>query len=101
MELKIKDRIVLSMIMEPQAGRYDVLKMIRQFREDLSFTAEEIEATNLRNEEKVGYRWDKEISKDVPVGDVLMGIIKKQFEKMEQEGRLHETHLDIYEKFIG
>lgn len=100
MELKIKDRIVLNMVMEPQAGRYDVLKLVRKLREDLSFSEQEIKEVNLRAEEGGGYRWDKELVKDVEIGEVTMGVIKKQFEKLDKEGRLHETHMDIYEKFV-
>lgn len=100
MELKIRERIVLNMIMEPQAGRYDVLKLIRKLREDLSFSESEIKEVNLRAEEGGSFRWDKEFVKDVEIGEVTMGVIKKQFEKLEKEGKLHETHMDIYEKFV-
>ena len=100
MELKNRERIVLSMILEPQAGRYDVLKLVRKLREDLSFSESEIKEVNLRAEEGGGYRWDKDLVKDVEIGEVTMGVIKKQFEKLEKEGRLHETHMDIYEKFV-
>ncbi len=100
MILSTKERLVLSMIMEPQAGRFDALKLIRKFREDLSFSPDEIKDINLRAEENGSFRWDKEITKDVEIGEVTMNIIKKQFQKLDREERLAEDHLDLYLKFV-
>ena len=100
MELSTKERIVLNMIMEPQAGRYDTLKIVRKLREDLSFSEEEIKECGLQARDDGGLSWTKTIDKEVAIGEVAMGIIKKQFEKLDKEGKLHETHLDIYEKFV-
>lgn len=100
MLLSIKERLVMNMIMEQQSGRYDALKLIRKFREDLSFSEDEIKEINLRSEDGVGFRWDKEIQKDIPIGDVVVGMIKKQFQKLDKEERLMEDHLEIYQKFV-
>jgi len=102
MILSIKERLVLSMIMEQQAGRFDALKLIRKFREDLSFSEEEIKEINLRSEDGVGFRWDtdKEVQKDIPINEVVQDMIKKQFQKLDREERLMEDHLDIYGKFV-
>ncbi len=99
MILSTKERLVLSMIMEPQAGRFDALKLIRKFREDLSFSPDEIKEINLRAEENGSFRWDKEITKDVEIGEITIGIIRKQFQKLDREERLMEDHLDLYLKF--
>ena len=103
MILNIKERLVLSMIMEPQAGRFDALKLIRKFREELSFSEEEIKKIDLRIDEGKGYKWDPErsIEKDIPVGDVVLNMIKNQFLKLEREERLFEDHLDIYSRFVS
>jgi len=100
MILSTKERLVLSMIMEPQAGRFDALKLIRKFRENLSFSESEIKEINLRSEDGVGYKWDKEVQKDVEIGDVVSNMIKKQFQKLDREERLFEDHMAIYEKFV-
>ena len=99
MILSTKERLVLSMIMEPQAGRFDALKLIRKFREDLSFSQDEIKEINLRQEDAGNFRWDKELTKDVDIGEITMGIIKKQFQKLDREERLQEDHLDLFMKF--
>lgn len=103
MELSVKERLVLSMILEPQAGRYDALKMLRKFREELSFSEDEIKAINLHPEEGLGYKWEpkNEKPKDIEVNDVMLNIIKKQFQKLDKEERLHESHFDLYEKFMA
>lgn len=100
MVLSIKERLVLSMIMEQQAGRFDALKLIRKLREDLSFSEDEIKEINLRSEDGVGFKWDKESPKDILIGDVVMSVIKKQFQKLDREERLMEDHMDIYAKFV-
>ena len=46
-----------------------------------------------------GYAWDKEVTKDVEINDVISNIIKKQFQKLDREERLQEDHLDLYMKF--
>ena len=102
MQLSIKERLVLSMIMEPQAGRYDALKLVRKFREDLSFSETEIKNINLKSEDGQGFKWDNKegTDKDVPINEVVQNIIKKQFEKLDREERLQEDHMPIYEKFV-
>jgi len=100
MILSIKERLVLNMVMEQQAGRFDTLKLIRKLREDLSFSEPEIKEINLRSEDGAGFRWDKEVEKDIPIGDVVMAAIKKQFQKLDREERLMEDHMDIYTKFM-
>lgn len=100
MILSTKERLVLSMIMEPQAGRFDALKLIRKFREDLSFSQDEIKEINLRAEDGGSFRWDKEIIKDVEIGEVTLNIIRKQFQKLDREERLMEDHLDLFVKFV-
>jgi len=100
MELNVKERIVLNMIMEPQSGQYATLKIVRKLREDLSFSEEEIKETGLEGNQDGGLTWKKSITKEIAIGEVAMGLIKKQFEKLDKEGKLHETHMDIYEKFV-
>ena len=100
MLLSIKERLVLNMIMEQQAGRFDALKLIRKFRENLSFSESEIKEVNLRSEDGIGFKWDKELQKDVEIGDIVSNMIKKQFQKLDREERLFEDHLDIYAKFV-
>ena len=100
MILSIKERLVLNMIMEPQSGRYDALKLVRKLREGLSFSEDEIKEVNLRSEDGAGFRWDKEIAKDIEIGEVIMGMLKKQFQKLDTEEKLQEDHMDIYSKFV-
>lgn len=100
MILSIKERLVLNMIMEQQAGRFDTLKLIRKLREDLSFSENEIKEINLRSEDGAGFRWDKETQKDIEIGEVVINMIRKQFQKLDREERLMEDHLEIYTRFI-
>lgn len=99
MILSIKERLVLNMVMEQQSGRYDTLKLVRKLREDLSFSEDEIKKVSLRTEDG-GFKWDGEIEKDISLSDVMLGVIKKQFEKLDREERLMEDHLEIYGKFM-
>lgn len=100
MILSIKERLVLNMIMEQQAGRFDALKLIRKLREDLSFSEVEIKEINLRSEDGVGFKWDKETAKDIDIGEVVLNMIRKQFQKLDREERLMEDHMDIFTRFV-
>ena len=68
MELSIKERLLLSGVL-PQQGNIATLKIVRQLKEDLSFSEEEFKEINLQKSGEDGFRWDKDISKDIQIGE--------------------------------
>jgi hypothetical protein len=103
MELSIKERLTLSGVLEPQQGRVDMLKIIRQFREDLSLSPAEIKVIGLReipDTNRVVWDVGKEFLKDVPIPSIIMERIVYAFKRGEAMGTLQEEWIELYEKFM-
>jgi len=105
MELSTKERIVLNMIMEPQAGRYDTLKIVRKLREELSFSEEEIKEFELKTvvtDEQQQTTWPPKhatTQRDVPLGDAAIQMIKDELDKLNGANELTPQHVTLFEKF--
>ncbi len=99
MELNVLERIALSNIL-PDQGDVTTLKIIREFREDLSFSEDEHKELNFRQEgEKL--RWaDNEIIKDVQAGSKMMVIIIETLERLDGGKELPASALSLYERFV-
>jgi len=100
MELQIGERLGLLDIL-PREGDYTTLKIIRELRESLSFSEEEIKTYKFRTE-GTRFLWDNDKGevKDVPLGEVVTDIIKKALKKLNDEKKLQDGHFSLYEKFV-
>jgi len=103
MELKVKERLLLSVIL-PNEGNITNLKLLRVLREELSFSEEENKALQFQSNER-GMVWSVEGektvgSKEVSIGEVATGIIKKVLEKLNTEEKLTNEHIDLYDRFM-
>ena len=100
MKLNIKERLVLLGVM-PVEGNFLTLKIVRQLREDLSFSEEELKQYKF-NEEQGRITWDEsqEQPKDVPIGKEGKRIIRDALEKLDREEKLREDHVSVFEKFV-
>jgi hypothetical protein len=104
MELSVKERIILSVIL-PNEGNITNLKIIRMLREELSFSEAENKALQFQTNEK-GMAWNVEGekivgTKEVSVGDVATEIIKKTLDKLNKEEKLTNEHIDLYDRFMS
>lgn len=100
MELSVSERLVLLSIL-PTEGDYVTLKILRELRENLSFSEEEIKRLNFVQEENV-VRWDNkdETTKDVSIGEKATDIIVAALKKLNETKVLRDEHLPLYEKFV-
>lgn len=102
MELTIDERLTLMLLL-PNEGKYNMLKLLRVLREELSFTDEEHKQLEIRNENN-RVIWNLEKSKgyvkDIHVGEILSDIIRDKLQKLETEGKLMEVQMSLYEKFV-
>jgi len=108
MELSVKERLVLLMIL-PTKGDITALKIIRTLMEDLGFDDAERQEINFRTEETTGevgkptgdfqHMWDEgsSVLKDVDIGERAKEIIVTAFEGSQN---LHLDHLPVYERFV-
>ena len=100
MELGILDRINLLNIL-PAEGDVVTVRLLKKLRAGLGFTEEEIKenqitsADNRVNWQESGYKVD------ISIGEKATDIIKDAFKRLNQEKKLREEMLPLYETFMG
>ena len=100
MELGVFDRLILLNIL-PKEGDFLTLKIVRQMREDLSFTEAEHKALQFVQEEG-NVRWKKEADKPKTIGfgvkatEIIVDVLKD----LDKSKKLKDEHFGLYEKFV-
>ena len=104
MKLSVIERMMLGGLMTNYQGSFVNLKLVREGREALSFNEEENKDLTFV---KVGNNmtWNMEASikyqaVDITLGSEITKIIKELLQKLNDEAKLTEQHLSIYEKFM-
>lgn len=104
MVFTIKDRIILGCILgaRKQLANVTSLKIIRQFREDLSFSEEEHSKLNLSETSDGVIKWDEtaEFTKEMEVSDVVTVYIRRLLLDLNREEKIHEDWLELYDRFV-
>ncbi len=101
MKMTVKERLLIGSILPPH-GNLVTIKIMRELRENLSFSEEEIKELNIRFGETATI-WDitKEgEGKEIPVGPKAEEIIKKALQEADNKCLLTDGHIEIYERFI-
>lgn len=98
MELSVIDRIVLLDILPP-AGTFLTMKIVRQLRDNLHFSEEELKEFELA--EKDGrYTWERSRAVEVPIGPKAKEIIAAALKGMDAEERITDREFSLYERFV-
>jgi hypothetical protein len=85
----------------PEQGNFLTLKIVRQLREALSFSEEEIKALKIEQKDgRVEWQDDGAEEKDVPVGEKAMDLIVEALKKKDDAKELTDQHFSLYEKFV-
>ncbi|MBU2051344.1 MAG: hypothetical protein KKH61_20545 [Gammaproteobacteria bacterium] len=101
MELNVKERFVL-LGMLPKEANFMTLKLMRTLKEALSFDEEEIKVLNFKNEEgRLFWEQNIPVMKSVTIGDFMLELLKKEFKKLDSDGKLTEDHFSLFEKVVG
>lgn len=98
MELDVGERIVLLSIL-PSEGDITTIRLVHELKQALSFTEEEHKELNFRTEDDQVF-WDKETTREIPMGPKVQVLIAGELEKLSEEGGLKEDHLPLYDKFV-
>ena len=99
MRLSVNDRIILLGII-PQQGDFTTLKIIRDMREELSFSEEDHKILKFRQEETMVY-WEEGLEdKEINFGEKATDIIVDAFKKLNDQKKLRIEHMELYEKFV-
>ena len=98
-ELSILNRILVLSIV-PKEGDLLTMKVIRGFREKVSFTANELAEFNLKNNEGM-FTWDrsKERKIEFEITPKETEIIKEGLETLNKEKKLTEQFLELCDMF--
>jgi len=100
MELGVFERLILLNVL-PKESDITSIKLIRKLREDLSFSEEEHKALQFKTE---GGRmlWVADVvkPKEVAIGEKASDIIVSALKKLNNEKKLQEEHIPIYERFV-
>lgn len=115
MELSVYERLILLNIL-PKEGDITTLRIVRTLRENLSFTESEHKVLCFKNpgetyidnngQERavpigqVVWNQAAAIPTDIAIGEKAFDIIVAALKRLNSERRLHESHLDLYERFV-
>lgn len=96
--LNILERGLLNTILAPCAGDMLTLKIIRQLRESLSFTEEEIEEYRIRVEGG-NMSWNSDAEKEFTIGKKALEIIVQKLKELNKDKQLQQPHFSLVMKF--
>jgi hypothetical protein len=102
MRLTVLERIVLLGVL-PGEGNFITLKIVRQLREALSFTEEELKDLSLQ---QVGEQvtWNAAAADpegtEISIGEKATDLIVESLKKLNEENKLTQQHFSLYEKFV-
>ena len=103
MKLTVSERLVLNSLL-PEESNFLTLRLVRKLRDELSFDENE---HKLLNFQQVGTKitWKPEkaeaLTKEINIGEILFEVIKKALKKLNDESKLKEEYISLYEKFVG
>ena len=85
----------------PPEGSITIMKLMRVLKEELSFNEAENKALDFKQEDGM-LRWneDADIVKDVKIGEIMTELIKKELKTLNDEEKLTDAHVDLYDKFM-
>lgn len=98
--MSVAERILLLQIL-PKEGTLTTLRLVRAFREDLSFSVEEHEVLKFRDANG-RIEWDALDApvKYIRVPDPVLKIALDAFKALDTAGKLNLDMLPIYERFL-
>jgi len=108
MKLNIPERIALLNIL-PAEGDVISLRIVRDLKNALSFTEQEVKRFKMKNTMKPDGSgaiviWDSKftnVTKDIKIGDVARDIIVGQLKALDNSKKLRLELLDLYDKFVS
>jgi len=100
MKLSVNDRLILLGVI-PLQGDFTTLKIVRDMRDELSFSEEEHKILKIRQEETMMF-WEEGLGdKEINFGEKATDIIVDAFKKLNDQKKLRIEQMELYEKFVG
>jgi len=99
LKLPVSDRLILLGVL-PKEGDFTTLKILRQMKDDLSFSEEEHKILKIRQEGEMMF-WEEGLEdKEINFGEKATDIIVDAFKKLNDQKKLRIEHMELYEKFV-
>jgi hypothetical protein len=104
MKLTVLERFALGNMIPSQIGKFETLRLVREGRESLSFSNEELLQLNPVAEGQ-SVKWDPNAAVkigevDIPLSPFFIKLIKDELIKLSDADQLPESFFSIYEKFV-
>jgi len=100
MELGIMDRILLLNVL-PAEGDITTLRIVRQLREDLSFSEQDHKDFGLVSDGgKVTWTPGEGQTKEVEIGSKGSKLIANTLKKLSDSDKLTTQYVDLYDRFV-
>jgi len=100
MRLSVGDRLILLGVI-PQQGDFTTLKIVRNMRDELSFSEEEHKILKIRQEGEMMF-WEEGLEdKEINFGEKATDIIVDAFKKLNDQKKLRIEQMELYERFVG
>jgi len=98
-KLSVHQRLVLLNIL-PQEGDLTTIRLVRELREDLSFSEDEHAALNFQHGQG-NVRWNDDVvdDKDIDIGPKAADVVRKALGELDKNGKLREGHLSLVDTF--
>lgn len=99
-----KERL-LTLSMIPGEGSILMLRIIREIKDQLSFSEEELKTMNYVETQlpdgKMRMRWDqgKVLPKEIDFGEAAIVLIRDRLNELDRTKKLTEGHIPLFEKF--
>jgi len=100
MILTVSERLTLLGILPKEKNAAD-MRILRDLRMNLSFTEEERKKWGIvANEETLMLHWEENGETEIPVGEIATSIVVGELRKLDEQDKVSEKILLVYDKFI-
>lgn len=97
MKLSVLERITLLGIL-PAEGDVITVRVLMKLKKDLGFTEQEIKDFNIKSADGQ-ITWSNAAEVEIEVGERATDIVKDALKKLNDEKKLREELLPVYDKF--
>ena len=100
MKLNVLERITALGIM-PEVGNFATLKIVQDLRMVLSLTEAEFKEFGVKQKgEQMSWSPKGAEEREIKIGEKATDILIEALKKLDEDKKLTEQHLSLYEKFV-
>jgi hypothetical protein len=99
MKLNFLERFTLLGLL-PTEGNYITFKLLIDLKGALAPNEKEIKECDIK-ENNGRVTWKKSIDKEIEIGDKTKEIIVGVLKKLDEQGKINDQNLSLFEKFIN